>query len=102
MDQNCTCTTRPWSQDETINGSLRYLVTEEIEEQYIVYGRTDRQTDGRTKNYRIRSTGLLKVELKYTSMTQHRLRFIKVADKYKFNLINCFGLRRSGGLMLGR
>ena len=44
LDQNCKCTTRPWGQQhETINRSLWYLVTEEIEEQYIVY----RQTDGR-------------------------------------------------------
>ena len=55
LDQNCTCTTRPLDQQhETINTSrsLRYLVTDEIEEQDIVYGqtdrRTDRQTDGRT------------------------------------------------------
>ena len=49
-------TTKPWDQQhETINGSLRYLVTEEIEEQHIVYG----QTAGRhTKGYRISSTGL--------------------------------------------
>ena len=41
LDQNCTCTTRPWGQQhETINGSLRYLITEEIEEQHIVYGQT--------------------------------------------------------------
>ena len=55
LDQKCTCTTRPWGQQhETINGSLRYLVIEEIEEQDIVYG----QTDGRTKGYHISSTGL--------------------------------------------
>ena len=56
LDQNYTCTTRPWDQQhETINRFLRYLVTEEIEEQDIVYG----QTDGRrTKGYRISSTGL--------------------------------------------
>ena len=55
-------TTKPWDQQhETINGSLRYLVTEEIEEQHIVYG----QTAGRhTKGYRISSTGLWPVELK--------------------------------------
>ena len=48
--QNCTCTTRPRDQQyETISRSLRDLVTEEIEEQDIVYG----QTDGRTKGYRI-------------------------------------------------
>ena len=56
LDQNCTCTTRPWEQQqETINRSLRYLVTEEIEEQDIVYGHTAGQ---RTKGYRISSTGL--------------------------------------------
>ena len=61
LDQNCTCTTRPWvQQHETINGSLRYLVTEEIEEQHIVYG----QSAGRqTKGYCISSTGLWPVEL---------------------------------------
>ena len=32
----------------TINRSLRYLVTEEIEEQNIVYGQTDGRMDGRT------------------------------------------------------
>ena len=65
LDQNCTCTTRPWDQQqETINRSLRYLVTEEIEEQDIVYGQTDGQTAGRrTKGYRISSTGLWPVEL---------------------------------------
>ena len=42
LDQNCTCTTRPWRQQhETINRSLWYLVTGEIEGQGIVYGRTD-------------------------------------------------------------
>ena len=35
-------------QHETINRSLLYLVTEEIEEQDIVYGQTDRQTDRQT------------------------------------------------------
>ena len=56
VDQNCTCTTRPWGQQyETINGSLRYLVTDEIEEQDIVYG----QTNGRTKGFRISLTGPL-------------------------------------------
>ena len=50
LDQNCTCTTRPWDQQyETISGSLWYLVTEEIDEQDIVYGQTDRQTDGPTR-----------------------------------------------------
>ena len=45
LDQNCTCTTRPWDQQyETINRYLQYLVTEEIEEQDIVYGQTDEQT----------------------------------------------------------
>ena len=44
LDQNCTCTTRPWGQQNvTINRSLRYLVTEEIEEQDIVYGQTDKR-----------------------------------------------------------
>ena len=47
-------------QHETINRSLRYLVTEEIGEQHIVYG----QIDGRMKGYRISSTGLWPVELK--------------------------------------
>ena len=58
LDQNCTCTTRPGDQQhETINGSLRHLVTEEIEEQHIVYGQTDRRSVGRrTKEYRISST----------------------------------------------
>ena len=58
LDQNCTCTTRTRGQQhETINRSLRYLVREEIEEQDIVYGRTDRQTDelmdGRTTDERV-------------------------------------------------
>ena len=62
LDQNCTCTTRPWGQQNvTINRSLWYLDTEEIEEQDIVY----RQTAGRrTKGYRISSPGLRPVELK--------------------------------------
>ena len=48
LDQNCTCTTRSWGQQNvTINRSLWYLVTEEIEEQDIVYGQTDRRTAGR-------------------------------------------------------
>ena len=48
LDQNCTCTTRPWDQQhETINRSLWYLVTEGIEEQDIVYGQTDRRPDER-------------------------------------------------------
>ena len=48
LDKNCTCT-RPWDQHhETINRSLQYLVTGEIEEQDIVYGQTDgRRTDKR-------------------------------------------------------
>ena len=42
LDQNCTCTTRLWGQQhETRNRPLQYLVTEEIEEQHIVYGQTD-------------------------------------------------------------
>ena len=42
--------TRPWGQqNETINRSLRYLVTEEIEEQDIVYRQTDRRPDDRQK-----------------------------------------------------
>ena len=49
----------------TINSSMRYLVTEEIEEEDIVYGQTDRRTAGRrTKGYHISSTGLRPVELK--------------------------------------
>ena len=45
LNQNCTCTTRPWGQQHgTINRSLWYLVTEEIEEQNIVYGQTDSWT----------------------------------------------------------
>ena len=39
----------------TINRSLRYLVTGEIEEQDIVYGQT---AGRRTKGYRISPTGL--------------------------------------------
>ena len=59
LDQNCTCTTRPWGQQNvTINRSLWYLVMEEIEEQDIVYGQTDGLTDGRMTGYRISSTGL--------------------------------------------
>ena len=52
LDQNCTCTTRPWSQQHyNINRSLQYLVTEEIEEQHIVYGQTDsRTTDERVSH----------------------------------------------------
>ena len=39
--QNCIWTTRQWAQQyETINGSLQYLVTEEIPEQNIVNRRT--------------------------------------------------------------
>ena len=49
-------------QHETINGSLWYKVTEEIEEQDIVYGQKD--VKRQTKGYRISSTGLWPVELK--------------------------------------
>ena len=46
-DQNYTCTARLWGQqDKTINGSLWYLVTEEMREQEVVYRRTDGQTYG--------------------------------------------------------
>ena len=49
LDQNCTCTTRPWGQQNvTINRSLQYLITEEIKEQDIVYVQTGR-TAGRRK-----------------------------------------------------
>ena len=59
LDQNCTCTTRPWGQQNvTINRSLQYLVTEAREEQDIVYGQTRRTAGRRTKGYRISSTGL--------------------------------------------
>ena len=59
-----TCTTTPWGQQhETITGSLWYLVTEEIEEQDIVYGQTARW---RTNRYCISLTGLWLVELKMT------------------------------------
>ena len=62
LDQNCTCTTRPWSQQNlTINRSLQYLITDEIKERDIVYVQTDGRT---TKGYRISSTGLRPVELK--------------------------------------
>ena len=47
LDQNCIFTTKWGQQYETINRSLLYLVTEEIEEQDIVYGQTDKQTAGR-------------------------------------------------------
>ena len=69
LDQNCTCTTRPWGQQNvTINRYLWYLVTEEIEEQDIVYGETNGRTAGRrTKGYRISSPGLRPVELKNKS-----------------------------------
>ena len=47
LNQNCTCTTRPWGQQyETINGSLGYLVTEDIPEQSIVHGRPDDRRKG--------------------------------------------------------
>ena len=51
---------RPWCQlNVTVNRSLWYLVTEEIEEQTFVNGQTDGQTAGRrTKGYNISSTGL--------------------------------------------
>ena len=50
LDQNCTCTTRPWGQQNvTINRSLQYLITEEIKEQDIVYV----QTDGRPDDERV-------------------------------------------------
>ena len=46
LDKNCTCTTRPWGQQNvTINRSLQYFITEEIKEQDIVYV----QTAGRRK-----------------------------------------------------
>ena len=62
LDQNCTCTTRPWGQQNvTIKRSLQYLITEEIKEQDIVYVQADGRT---TKGYRISSTGLRPVELK--------------------------------------
>ena len=52
----------------TINRSLWYLVTEEIEEQDIVYGQTNGRTAGRrTKGYPISSPGLRPVELKTKS-----------------------------------
>ena len=50
LDQNCTCTTRPWGQQNvTINRYLQYLITEEIKEQDIVYV----QTDGRPDDERV-------------------------------------------------
>ena len=50
LDQNCTCTTRPWGQQNvTINRSLQYLITEDIKEQDIVYV----QTDGRPDDERV-------------------------------------------------
>ena len=50
LDQNCTCTTRPWGQQNvTINRFLQYLITEEIKEQDIVYV----QTDGRPDDERV-------------------------------------------------
>ena len=50
LDQNCTCTTRPWGQQNmTINRSLQYLITEEKKEQDIVYV----QTDGRPDDERV-------------------------------------------------
>ena len=50
LHQNCTCTTRPWGQQNvTINRSLQYLITEEIKEQDIVYVQTDGRPAGRRK-----------------------------------------------------
>ena len=50
LDQNCTCTTRLWGQQNvTINRSLQYLITEEIKEQDIIYV----QTDGRPDDERV-------------------------------------------------
>ena len=50
LDQNCTCTTRPWGQQNvSIIRSLQYLITEEIEEQDIVYV----QMDGRPDDERV-------------------------------------------------
>ena len=81
LDQNCTCTTRPWGQQNvTMNRYLLYLVTEEIEEQDIVYRQIDRQTvrqtdrrtaGRRTKEYRISSTGRRAVELKHCAMCEN-------------------------------
>ena len=72
LDQNCTCTTRPWGQQNvTINRSLGYLVTEEIEEQDIYYGHTDGRTDGPTTDEwvsHLSSSGLWPVELKMCSV----------------------------------
>ena len=45
LDRNCACSTRPWGQQhKTINWSIRYLVTDEIE---------GGQTGGRTTNERV-------------------------------------------------
>ena len=49
LNQNYTCTTRPWGQQNvTIDRYLQYLVTEEIEEQNIGYIQVARRTDGWT------------------------------------------------------
>ena len=74
----------------TINRSLWYLVTEEIEEQDIVYGQTDRRTDGqmdgRTTEERVShrltwsSTRRAKNDIIYTLNVPHSFRFVVVAS----------------------
>ena len=54
LDQNCTCTTRPWGQQNvTINMYLQYLITEEIKEQDIVYIQTDGRPDGERVSHKL-------------------------------------------------
>ena len=65
LDNNCICKTRPLGQqNETINGSLRYLFTEKIEEQDIVYRWPDGWTMAESVSHKI--YGLWPVELKAT------------------------------------
>ena len=56
LDQNCTCTTRPWGQQTknvTIIRYLQYLITVEIKEQDIVYVETDGRPDDERVSHKL-------------------------------------------------
>ena len=54
LHQNCTCTTKPWGQQNvTINMYLQYLITEEIKEQDIVYAQTDGLPDDERVSHKL-------------------------------------------------
>ena len=81
LDQNCTCTTRPWGQQNlTINRSLRYLVTEEIEVQDIDYGQTDARTTDERVSHMLTWSSTSKTKNEYALRKHRKFHILKFSS----------------------